>query len=90
MEMKDFLEMIGINKSITYENGVATILLDNSNEYAKMYTILTETDTVELEQESVVINQKISSLKFSNREFEIVLSADLERDIYKLLIEEVI
>lgn len=90
MRIEDFVKDLGIENEVEYDNGVATVILKDSNDYAKVYTLLSDSDLVDLEPESVVINQELTSLKLTNEDFEVTLSADLERDIYKLVIEEVI
>jgi len=90
MRIEDFVKDLGIENEVEYDNGVATVILKDSNDYAKIYTILSDSDLVDLEPESVVINQNLTSLKLTNEDFELTLSADLERDIYRLVIEEVI
>lgn len=90
MRIEEFVKDLGIESEVEYDNGVATVILKDSNDYAKVYTLLSDSDLVDLEPESVVINQELTSLKLTNEDFEVTLSADLERDIYKLVIEEVI
>ena len=90
MRIEDFVKDLGIENEVEYDNGVATVILKDSNDYAKVYTLLSDSDLVNLEPESVVINQNLTSLKLTNEDFEMILSADLERDIYKLVIEEII
>lgn len=90
MRIEDFVKDLEIENEVEYDNGVATVILKDSNDYAKVYTLLSDSDLVDLEPESVVINQELTSLKLTNEDFEVTLSADLERDIYKLVIEEVI
>lgn len=89
MEIEKFVRTLGIEKEVVFDNDVPTIFLDNSDEFAKVYTSLTESEEVKLESESVVISSDIASLRYSNNDFIITLSADLSRrDIYKLTIEE--
>lgn len=90
MEIQEFLTIINIDKEIVFDNGISTVFLDNSNEYAKVYTSLTDSEYVELEPESVVISPEITSLKYKNNDFVVTLSADLSRDIYKLTFDEVL
>lgn len=90
MTIEKFLKELNIDKEIKYEKEKAVITLDDSNEYAKLYTLLTESDMLDLESEEVVVNQKIVSLKFLRYDYEVILSADLERDIYRITIEEII
>lgn len=88
MEIEKFIKTLGIDKEVVFDNDVHTVFLDDSDEYAKVYTSLTESEEVKLESESVVISSDIASLRYSNNDFIITLSADLGRDIYKLTIEE--
>lgn len=90
MEIKEFLAIINIDKEIVFDNNISTVFLDNSNEYAKVYTSLTDSEYVKLEPESVVISPEITSLKYKNNDFVVTLSADLSRDIYKLTFDEVL
>lgn len=88
MEIQEFLMSLNIEKEIVIDNGEQTVFLDSSDEYARVYTALTESEEVDLESESVVVSSELISLKFSNNDFVVVLSADLTRDIYKVTIEE--
>lgn len=88
MDMQDFIFSLGIDKEIVYEQGLPTVFLKDSNEYAKIYSLLTESDVVKLVPESVIINLNITSLKFTCNEYDLILSADLTRNIYKISIEE--
>ena len=88
MEIEEFVRALGINKDIVFENGVPTVFLDNSNEYAQVYTMLMMSDLVDLDQQSVVINPDVASLKCYGQEYNVTLSADLSRDVYKLTIDE--
>lgn len=88
MEIQEFVKELGLDKEVVADKGVPTVFLENSDEYAKAYTLLTQTELVTLLPESVIINQDIASLKCVGDEFEVTLSADLTRDIYKLVIEE--
>lgn len=90
MEIQEFLRIINIDKEIVFDNNISTVFLDNSNEYAKVYTSLTDSEYVKLEPESVVISPEITSLKYKNNDFVVTLSADLDRDIYKLTFDEVL
>lgn len=88
MEIQEFLMSLNIEKEIVIDNGEQTVFLDSSDEYARVYTALTESEEVDLESESVVVSSELISLKFSNNDFVVALSADLTRDIYKVTIEE--
>lgn len=90
MEIQEFLRIINIDKEIVFDNNISTVFLDNSNEYAKVYTSLTDSEYVKLEPESVVISPEITSLKYKNNDFVVTLSADLSRDIYKLTFDEIL
>lgn len=90
MTQEEFLQELGIDKAVEFKNNEAVVILKDSNEYAKMYSILSNSDLLDLESEKVVINTNISTLKYTGQYYNITLSADLTRDIYKLIIEEVI
>ena len=90
MEIEEFVQSLGIEKEVVFDKGKPTVFLDDSNEYAKMYSLLSSSEVVSLEPESVVVNTEITSMIFKCREFEITLSADLSRDIYKLTFEEIL
>ena len=89
MSVDDFAKALGIDKEVEQENGQFVINLSNSNEYAKMYTLLSQSDIVDLVSESVVINEDITSLMYEGNYHTVTLSADLDRNIYKLVFEEV-
>ena len=88
--MEAFLKSLGITGPIEVVDGVPTVILKNSNEYARVYSILERSDLVDIIPEDAVINASIASLKYESDEFELVLSGDLSRNIYKLTIEEIV
>ena len=88
--MQDFLISIGVDKELEFVEGKATAFLKDSNEYARTYTLLSNSDELEIISEDTLVNKDIMSVHYLGRNYEIVLSGDMTRDIYKLTIEEVI
>jgi hypothetical protein len=87
MEPSEFAKQLGIEETGSNINDVFTIILKDSDEYAKIYTLLDNSDLVKLDGEDVDISENNSILIYYNDDFTLTLSADLDNDDYNLTIE---
>lgn len=87
--MEEFLREVGITKEPTLsEDGTMVVEIDNSNEYAKFYSILEKSELVDEDETSSQLTLEASSIQYVGDDYVITLMSDLEADTYKLTIKE--
>lgn len=87
--MEEFLKEVGITKEPTLsEDGTMVVEIDNSNEYAKFYSILEKSELVDEDETSSQLTLEASSIQYVGDDYVITLMSDLEADTYKLTIKE--
>lgn len=84
MTTEDIIRDFEIDDSIITDTTDTEIFFKDSDDFAKIYSLLSTNDIIELIQESVVVNSDMTSITFENEDYEIILSADFTRDIYKI------
>ena len=62
--------------------------LDNSNEYAKMYSMLNNSEIVKEDIDSSQLTSDTSSLQFTANNLTVTLLADFNADTYKMILRE--
>ena len=87
--MKEFLKEIGIDKPGRYTDDEEYVVdIADSNEYSKIYSLIDNNDHIhELEDDSVFDVEK-NELYYEAKDYELELDADLEKDIYKLIVRK--
>lgn len=93
--IKDVLNKINLNKSGTFKNHFYVIDLENSDEYARVYSLLDEV-AINTEYPAFTKNSNNSTVKITNYfeidvnevKYNIFLMADFENDRYYLKIDE--
>lgn len=90
MQVEDYLDIFNLvgNHYEQLEEGKYLIYLRDSNEFSKLYTILDNDTSLELEDATLFPNEKVSNLIYSNDRVRYHLKADLPNDRYLLEIEE--
>lgn len=91
MTIKELLSKLNLNVTVN-ENApkdVLTIDLKNSDEYARVYTRLENTELLELDEASVTMSEHSTILEYYNEEFNVTLESDFDSDVYKLVIERI-
>ena len=84
--MEDFLRSIGIEPNGEYsKNGAYVIDLIDYNEYGKYFNILEKSGLEEV-QDTSQITIHTTNVTFANDDYQLVLQADLDEDIYKLVV----
>lgn len=86
MEMKEFAQKLGISLEGKVEGDKYIIELANSNEYSKMYTLLDNSDLVDIEEESTLLTDSVSELLFLGDEFDVKLVGNFSNDLYRVVI----
>ena len=93
--IKEILNKLEIEKTGRYDNKFYIITLENSNEYARMYTKL-DKNAVNTEFPNFGVNTNDSTVKvtnyfeldFENKLYNIFLIADFDKDSYYIKIGE--
>lgn len=93
--IKDLLRTLKIDKLGSYDDHKYVILLQDSDEYAKMYTTL-DKNAVNTEYPNINKNTNNSTIgitnyfetSFENKDYTIILTADFEKDLYTVKIGE--
>lgn len=92
MELNDVRVELNLPEGIE-NNNKYVITLSDSNEYARMYTLLDKNDSVYLDDLQVgnMISEHSSILKFiyGDEEFTVSLEANFDEDIYKVVVERI-
>lgn len=84
MTIEDIIRDFEIDDSIITDTTDTEIFFKDSDDFAKIYSLLSTNDIIELIPESVVVNSDMTSITFEDEDYEIILSADFTRDIYKI------
>ena len=95
IDATEILKKLKINKKGKYENQMYVIDLEDSNEYAKMYTLLCD-NAVNTEYPAIENNTNNNTIKvinyfeteIKNQAYNIFLIADLDEDHYYVKIGE--
>ena len=84
--MEELLKTIGIEKPGEYSKSGSYIVDINSyDDYAKYYSLLEKSDMEEV-QDTSQITIHTTNVTFANDDYQIILQADLDEDIYKLVV----
>lgn len=86
MSLKEFVNSLNIDDTRgKYTEKEFTVVLKDSNEFAKMYSIF---DNLEDSIADVHMTENHSICEFSLEDYDVVLDADLDGDYYVLTIIE--
>lgn len=88
MEINEFFKQLGVDKNIiNEENNEYIVELQDSDEFATIYTRLSKLDNIDLIQ--TLMDEAHSMSEYMSDDYDITLSADFDKDIYKLVVEMV-
>ena len=89
-KLDKYLDLLNIkDKEISnYKDKVYIVILDNSNDFSRLYTRLDNMDDLDLEESNLSIREEESIFVYSNEEFKITLEANFIKDEYLLIMEE--
>ena len=86
--MEELLKQIGIKEPGEYtKNGSYVVDIKDYDEYSKYYSLLEKSDLEEV-QDTAQITIHTTNVTFASEEYQIVLQADLDEDMYKLVVTE--
>lgn len=86
--MEELLKKIGITAKGEYtKNGAYIIDLKDYDEYSKYFSLLEKSDLNEV-QDTAQITIHTTNVTYMNDDYQIVLQADLDEDLYKMVVTE--
>lgn len=90
--MSDKLEKLLTDLNIKKEGKMSgesyIVVLDNSDEYSRMYTALDNFDGAFLDPEGMIMSDSTGLMTYLTDDFDITLRADFDNDKYYLVVEE--
>lgn len=92
MVAETVLKNIGIKKSGTYsDDGSFVVDIDNSDEFGKIYSILEDSDLLDLQEDNSILTEDEANLNYlyEDEKFLISLTGDFENDIYQMTLTEI-
>lgn len=86
--MEELLKTIGIKATGEYtKTGAYVIDLKNYDEYSKYFSLLENSELEEV-QDVAQITLHTTNVTYVSDKYQIVLQADLDEDIYKMVVTE--
>lgn len=86
--MEELLKSVGITAKGEYtKNGAYVVDIIDYNTYGKYFSLLEKSDLDEV-QDTSQITIHTTNVTYANDEYQIVLQADLDEDLYKLVVTE--
>lgn len=86
--MEEFLKSLGITAAGEYtKHGAYIIDIADYDEYGKYFSILENSELEEV-QDTAQITVHTTNITYANDSYQILLQADLDEDIYKLVVTE--
>lgn len=86
--MEDLLKDIGITAKGEYtKNGAYVVDIRDYDEYSKYFSLLEKSDLEEV-QDTAQITIHTTNVTYSSDKYQVVLQADLDEDMYKLVVTE--
>ena len=88
MTEKEFLKKIGITDAGYFSENSYVIDLYSDREYSKYYTKLDNSNLVEEDEASTLMNANASNIRYTSDEFDLTLLADYDADSYSLVVKK--
>lgn len=86
--MKEFLKGLGITATGEFtKNGAYVVDIRDYDEYSKYFSLLEKSDLEEV-QDTAQITIHTTNVTFTSDQYQLVLQADLDEDMYKLVVTE--
>jgi hypothetical protein len=84
--MEELLSSIGITEKGEYtKTGAYVVDIKDYDEYGKYFSLLEKSDLDEV-QDTSQITIHTTNVTFANDDYQIILQADLDEDLYKLVV----
>ena len=86
--MEELLKSVGITAKGEYsKSGAYVVDIKDYDEYSKYFSLLEKSDLEEV-QDTAQITIHTTNVTFASDKYQIVLQADLDEDMYKLVVTE--
>lgn len=86
--MEELLKKIGITEPGVYtKHGAYVVDIPDYNEYGKYFSLLEKSELEEV-QDTSQITIHTTNITYMSDKYQIVLQADLDEDLYKLVVTE--
>lgn len=86
--MEELLKNIGITAKGEYtKDGVYVIDIKDYNEYGKYFSLLEKSNLDEV-QDTCQMTIHTTNITYASEKYQLVLQADLDEDLYKLVVTE--
>jgi hypothetical protein len=86
--LEELLKSVGITEKGTYtKNGSYVVDIKDYNEYGRYFSLLEKSELEEV-QDTSQITIHTTNVTFANDDYQIILQADLDEDLYKLVVTE--
>ena len=86
--MEELLKSIGITTKGEYtKNGAYVVDIKDYDEYGKYHSLIEKSDLEEI-QDTAQITVHTTNVTYTSEDYQIVLQADLDEDLYKLVVTE--
>lgn len=86
--MEELLKSIGITAKGEYtKDGVYVVDIKDYNEYGKYFSLLEKSELEEV-QDTCQMTIHTTNVTYASEKYQLVLQADLDEDLYKLVVTE--
>ena len=86
--MEELLKNIGITEKGEYtKDGAYIVDIKDYNEYGKYFSLLEKSELEEV-QDTCQMTIHTTNITYASEKYQIVLQADLDEDLYKLVVTE--
>lgn len=86
--MEELLKQIGITAKGEYtKNGAYVVDIKDYNEYGRYFSLLEKSELEEV-QDTAQVTIHTTNVTYASDNYQIVLQADLDEDLYKLVVTE--
>lgn len=86
--MEELLKNIGITEKGEYtKDGAYIVDIKDYDEYSKYFSLLEKSELEEI-QDTSLITIHTTSVTYASDDYQIVLQADLDEDMYKLIVTQ--
>lgn len=87
--MEELLKKIGITEKGEYtKDGSYVVDIIDYDTYGKFYSLLEKSDLVDEVQDTSQITLHTTNVTYASEEYQVVLQADLDEDLYKLVVTQ--
>lgn len=87
--MKEFLSQLNINNPGTLtDDDEYVVEIPDSNEYSRIFSKIENSDIVREVEDDSVFDIDNNTLYFESEDYELELNADLENDVYSLVVRK--